>query len=252
LKLFRNKLVLSTLIISWLSIGINAQTTSKLPADDPGMSTSLARLEDRAVLRAHKKELDRLALFYNYDLNNVAWESKVLQCPCFSKNLFFDFETVEFFDGRSHFIAVISPQNGAIKIIPLAYYGLRTFDAPYRDPHNWALFNEIMESEAPVVKTKDQWLKIASCFLGIVGESTNIITSSKFVKTLGNANDPAISRVLPNVKFGEKTIEITFVTIENLDLKTFSSWELKYNPKGFLLVAYQEERTLSDLFNMEE
>jgi hypothetical protein len=219
------------------------------PEAEPIISFDDPNVSELAIIDVHMDALARRARFYRYDLKHVPWDYDVIHCPLIKKHLLLKGKSLDEMH-PSDFIAIIPHTSGDTKIVPLWQNSLRTFGAPYRDSHNWAYFGEIIENEAPKLDADAQWIQMAVCYMGMVGELPRLITKATIGAMLKNDNKD-YRQLFPKLERLTKTIRVTFLSLNN-DETTYSEWQFEFDLNGWLKYVSREKLSKSDLLKKLE
>ncbi len=216
---------------------VEAPTLTRVP---PAGMTAV----EMQALKARQAELTQLADFYNYEPKTpLAFE--VVRCPLITKHVVMEFTSVEVSEGSSTFVAVLPQQNGRVELIPLWYKGLRSFENPYNDPHNIAIFNETIKNEAPRLASAADWLQLGVCYLGMVGEMPHVLLPTSIREQSGNVDQRITKQLLPTVITLKQTVHVNFHDARSKTV--IWDWHLRFDQSGLLRDISRESREKSDL-----
>ena len=205
-------IILSILLMSSFLIMPPEASKQKVNVVPPMIVFDDMNNSEYEILDVHFEELVRKCSFYMYDIRK--WKYEAMRCP-FKKHLIIKGEDILNIP-PSKIVAIIPPDSSEIKIIPLWHHAIRVFGDPYRDPHNWAFFSEMIENESLKIDKDDDWLQLAACF---------------------------------KVEYSETLIRVGYFNI-NRNQKTFSKWSFEFNTKGWLKEVAKESFTESDLLSL--
>jgi len=135
------------------------------------------------LLDQRKADLGRLLNFYNYDWAK-AWSAKELQSPLIRKDGIFRFHYVGLSECCETFTALIPLSGGTIRIIPLSY-GMVGPGKPKEDPHNIAIFNEVISREQPTIRSDADRVNLAILYLHFFYEDPMVLDKTNLDAFVG-------------------------------------------------------------------
>lgn len=198
------------------------------------------------LLDSRKGEIERKLNLYNYDVSSKAWIVKELQAGILRKHAIFYVVILGLPEGTSRFVLVVPFGQEEVRIIPLYYQGLGFGRKPEGDPHNIAIFNELISSEHPVPDTDLARLGLAVLYLHLFLETPEILTESDF-KTLTGVNFKRTERqLLPRISpepDGAFDIEIVCKSGD----ESFTEYAFKFDKQGLLRSVVVSVETKKDL-----
>jgi hypothetical protein len=199
---------------------------------------------EREALKVHQPALDRLMHFYDFGAK-APWTFDVVRCPLITGHVVMHFKSVEVSEGSSEFVAILPQHDGRVRLVPLWHRGLRSFDAPYKDPHNIAIFNETLAHDGPHLRSSGDWLQLAVCYLAMVGDWPNVLLSTNLSQQLGDVSPRAVERMVPIITTSKSSVEVAFYDSE--ERTRISEWHLTFDIAGLLREVSCENHEKSDL-----
>jgi hypothetical protein len=238
------------LLITWLLssaiLGVSMEDTKQadLSADrlfffaSPNSSESI-------IIDQYYNDIARLSRFYNYDIEKVPYFFQPFRFPLITKSLLLKGEGFESMT-PSRFLVIVHRDTKGLNLVPWDHGGVRTFGDPYRDPHNWAYFSDVIEKENLEMDTDLKWLQLAVCYMGMVGELPHLLTKANS-KEIEEINGAASGDFFPRVDRLKTTVRVVFLNIEDSEKRTFSGWRFECDLNGKLKYVDKEKLTRLDL-----
>lgn len=168
------------------SLIVVAQTRSLIPEEETAYASGSQNAPGHVkLLDERKADLASAFNLYNYDWTK-AWFPRELHSPLIKKNAIFMFENVpaplsEDFER----LTVVIPLSGRdIRIIPLSY-GMLGPAYVKEDPHNIAIFNEVVSRERPSIRTATDRLNLAVLYLHLFQKDPMVLDENNLDAFVG-------------------------------------------------------------------
>lgn len=200
------------------------------------------------LLEQRRGGLIRVLSLYNYDWGK-SWYPKELQSTLLNKVAIFRCEYVGTSEGSQIITVTIPISGGSIRIIPLSY-GMLGPNQPEEDPHNIAIFNELILLEQPEIRTDADRLNLAQLYLHLFYEAPMILERDNLTKTLSKSPKHETG-MTPSVKVddnGKFDIEL----VQKVGIYgPFLKISFSFDKQGMLHDFYEEKVTEAELLNEE-
>lgn len=193
-----------------------AQNRGLIPKNDTayvtGSENSAGHLD---LLDERKADLAFTLRLYNYD-STKNWFPKELVSPLVKKYAIVMLENIPpGTDDFERFTVFFPLSGGVIRIIPLSY-GMVGPAYVKEDPHNIAIFNEVISKEQPAIKTDEDRLSLAMLYLHFFYENPMVLDETNLDAFVGVHRKTSAGLVPQVATEADGTFEVELVQKEGV------------------------------------
>lgn len=194
---------------------------------------------DRTAVEAHLGELTQAARIYGYNVEAGNWTYEQTLCAAMPDTILLHYFQ-DFPDGtESIFTALVPRGTGRVRIVPLLYHNATPFLPAPKNPHNYALFNELVPRS---IAGKDatasrNWLELGACYAELTGVPTNLPAAPNIDIGIAGAPSATIS-----LDVRDKTTRVTFANREGD--RIYKIWSVAFDKYGRIRAAGTEDRSV--------
>ena len=209
-------------------------------ASEPPLAVSLVRLtpaemsvSDVAIVAARADDIARSAQIYGYALDRTFSYSQAV-CPAATGSILLMYESSSSGGGISRFSAVVPrvKSGRGIEIVPVRIMGAAPFEPAWRNPHSYAVFNQMISPDWRGEGRGDRFLELGLCYMAVVGEPPSALRTPSLMLATIHAPEPTL-RVL-----SDEGLEEVFSV--RVDETQYDVWTLAFSRSGALIRADRE------------
>ena len=194
---------------------------------------------DRAALESRQRELVESARIYGYNLEAGNWSYEQTLCAPMPGTIMLHYFQALPNGTESLFTALVPRAKGRIRIVPVLYRNATTFVTAPKNPHNYALFNDLVPSNIARREAGggSNWLELSACYAELTGVPTNLPSAPNADIGIAGAPSPTV--------YVDVQHQSTVVTFGNREgERTYKIWTIGFNRDGRVIAASIEDRTV--------
>lgn len=194
---------------------------------------------DRAALDSRQREVVETARIYGYNLEAGNWSYEQTLCAPMPHTIMLHYFQDLPGGAESLFTALVPRATGRVRIVPVLYRSATTFLTAPKNPHNYALFNELVPSNIARREAGggSNWLELSACYAELTGVPTNLPAVPD--ADIGIAGAPSATIY---VDVQHQSTRVTFANREGE--RTYKIWTIAFNRDGRVTAADTEDRSV--------
>ena len=195
---------------------------------------------DRAALESHQRELVETSRIYGYNLEAGNWSYEQTLCASMPGTIMLHYFQDLPNGTESLFTALVPRAKGRVRIVPVLYRSATTFVPAPRNPHNYALFNELVPSNIASREAGggSNWLELSTCYAELTGVPTDLPSAPNADIGIAGAPSPTVY-----VDVQHQSTQVTFGNREGE--RTYKIWTIGFNRGGRVIAASTEDRSVA-------
>ena len=201
---------------------------------------------DRAALASRQRELVETAKIYGYNLEAGNWSYEQTLCAPMPGTVMLHYFQDLPNGTESLFTALVPRAEGRVRIVPVLYRNATTFLPAPKNPHNYALFNELVPSNIArrAAGGGSNWLELSACYAELTGAFTSLPSGPN--ADIGIAGAPAATIY---VDVQRQSMQVTFGNREGD--RTYKIWTIGFNRDGRVVAVSTEDRSVAPAVTAE-
>lgn len=209
------------------------------PLSIPHRAPDAMSAADSAALLSRQRELVETARIYGYNLEAGNWSYEQTLCAPMPGTIMLHYFQDLPGGAESLFTALVPRAMGRVRIVPVLYRSATTFLPAPKNPHNYALFNELVPSNIARREAGGggNWLELSACYAELTGVPTNLPSVPD--SDIGIAGAPAAT-IYVDVQH-----QSTLATFANREgERTYKVWTIEFNRDGRVTAVATEDRSV--------
>jgi hypothetical protein len=193
---------------------------------------------DRAAVETHQRELVESARIYGYNLEAGNWNYEQTLCAPMPEIVMLHYYQ-DFPDKtESLFTALVPRQTGRVRVVPVLYHNATPFLPAPKNPHNYAVFNDLVASNFSGTESGNNrnWLALSACYAEMTG-GPNLPSRPDADIGIAGAPSPTV-----HLDVRDKSTRVTLANREGD--RTYKVWSIAFNKDGKIIAADTEDRSV--------
>lgn len=194
---------------------------------------------DRAALDSRQREVVSTARIYGYNLEAGNWSYEQTLCAPMPGTIMLHYFQDLPGGAESLFTALVPRAKGRVRVVPVLYRNATPFLPAPKNPHNYALFNELVPLNIARREAggRGNWLALSACYAELTGPPTNLPSGPD--ADIGIAGAPSAT-VYVDVQ--HQSMRVTLANREGQ--RIYKIWTIAFNQDGRVTDVATEDRSV--------